>query len=171
MRTIERTIYNFDELLKEVQEKLIERQREINIKDYEMYCLYDDMCEYAKELLYKYFGNKASFTDVSYDLSGGQGSGAIIEFDLEYYGKSLEIKRDNVCRYYHKCSFKITEKYYEYLTKRQYDTLHKKIVNMNKELGKYGYDAIDCEYNCEPCNLIRQLDDAEFYEDGTIYAT
>lgn len=84
MRVIERKIYKFNELSKEVQDKLIEKEQENVRNDYVEFCLHDDMEENAKRLLEKYFGNSANFENVYYDLSYSQGSGAIIEFSINF---------------------------------------------------------------------------------------
>ena len=75
-------VYNFDELSDDVKEKLIEKERDIQK---ELYCedwLYDDMEEKASNLLNDYFGITSDYLKVYYDLSYSQGSGAMIEFDI-----------------------------------------------------------------------------------------
>lgn len=84
MRIIERKIYKFNELSKEVQDRLIEKEQENIRNDYVEFCLYDDMVEESKELLKKYFGSGAEFKGVLYDLSYSQGSGAMIEFSINF---------------------------------------------------------------------------------------
>ena len=120
---------------------------------------------YAQQLLEENFEDKATYKRVLYDLDYCQGDGAMIEFDLTYYGKSLSIKHDEYCRYYHANSFKIVELDKE-LTKKQYETLKEKIYNINKELEKYGYKFIE-EDRTE--TAIEQLKDCMFCENGNIY--
>lgn len=167
METITKTynIYKFDELPKEVQKKVIEREteslRDLEIEDF----LKEEMEFYAQQLLEENFGDKAIFKNVYYDLSYCQGSGAMIEFDLTYYGKSLSIKHDKYCRYYHENSFEVIENDKE-LTDKQYENLKEKIYNINKELEKYGYDFIEED---KTDAAIEQLKDCMFYENGDIY--
>ena len=133
MRIIEEKIYKFDELSKEVQEKLIEKEQENVRNDYAEFCLYDDMVEESKELLKKYFGSGAELTRVLYDLSYCQGSGAMIEFDINIVDLNKKYKvfndeeirfltdkvivndikvRHNNSRYCHEYSFGIDYGYY-----------------------------------------------------------
>ena len=167
METITKTynIYKFDELPQEVQQKVIEKESE-NLKELEIESfLKDEMEFYAQQLLEENFGDKAIFKNVYYDLSYCQGSGAVIEFELNYYGKSLIVQHDVYCRYYHSNSFEIVELDKE-LTKKQYETLKEKICNINKELEKYGYDFIEEDRTDA---AIEQLKDCMFYENGDIY--
>lgn len=83
MRIIERKIYNFNELTEEVQEKLIENEREQILNDYIYYYLEDDMIDEGKKLLNEYL-NGAILDSVKYDLSYSQGSGAMIEFTINF---------------------------------------------------------------------------------------
>ena len=82
MRKIERTIYKFEELEKDIQEKLIEKEREYQRDSYCECFLYDDMEEKASDLINDYFGITSDYLKVYYDLSYCQGSGAMIEFDI-----------------------------------------------------------------------------------------
>lgn len=167
METITKTfnIYNFNELSKEIQKKVIERE-EKNIKELEVEdFLKDEMEFYAEQLLSENFGDKAIFKNVYYDLSYCQGSGAMIEFDLVYYGKSLSIKHDKYCRYYHENSFEVIENDKE-LTEKQYNTLKEKIIKINKQLAEYGYQFIEEDRTNQ---AIEQLKDCMFYENGDIY--
>ena len=167
METITKTfnIYNFNELSKEVQEKVIKKEvegiKELEIEDF----LKEEMEFYAQQLLEENFGDKAIFKKVYYDLSYCQGSGAVIEFELNYYGKNLIVQHDVYCHYYHSNSFEIVELDKE-LTKKQYETLKEKICNINKELEKYGYDFIEGDRTSA---AIEQLKDCMFYENGDIY--
>lgn len=158
-------IYKFDELSQEVQKKVIEREieslRDLEIEDF----LKEEMEFYAQQLLEENFGDKAFFKNVYYDLSYCQGSGAMIEFDLVYYGKSLSIKHDKYCRYYHKNSFEVIENDKE-LTELQYNTLKEKIIKINKQLAEYGYQFIEED---RTDTAIEQLKDCMFYENGDIY--
>lgn len=167
METIARTynIYKFEELPKVIQEKLIQEEEE-NLRQADVeWFLADEMGERAIHLLKINFGKKAIFKKVYYSLCYCQGDGAIIEFDLEYYNKSIKIRHDGG-HYYHENSFNILEEYGEELTEKQYKQLHKKIYNINKQLVKYGYEFIEQDRTEQ---AIEQLNNYEFYENGDIY--
>ena len=155
-------VYNFDELSQEIQEKLLEKQINNCVEFYCEYSLKDDMNYEAEKLLEKYFGQKARLEDVYYDLSYCQGSGAMIEFDLTYYGCELSIKQNG--HYYHEHSFVINEIGDKYLSDERYKYLHDKIVDMNRELGKIGYDLIDYKHFTEIAK--EELLDKRFLENG-----
>ena len=158
-------IYKFDELSKEIQKRLIEEAKEYQLEAYCENFLLEDMEEEAKRLLQKYFGDKATFKKVYYDLSYCQGSGAMIEFDLIYYNKHVTIKQYG--HYYHENSFTIIENYGEELTEKQYKQLKDKIYSINIEFAKAGYNLID-----EPCtdeDIIELLKENEYTADGGIY--
>lgn len=83
MRKIEKTIYNFDELDKEIQKELIKNEKESCFNAY-MECLFqDDMEHKAEELVDDYFGSDADFIQTYYSLSYCQGDGAMIGFDID----------------------------------------------------------------------------------------
>lgn len=91
MRKIEKIVYNFDELDKGVQDKLIEKRKETEIDDYCNYYLESDMEEVAINLLQEKFVNYKSFDNLNLipsfmriycDLSYSQGSGSCFEFDV-----------------------------------------------------------------------------------------
>ena len=167
MKAITKTfnVYNFNELSKEVQKKVIEREAE-GIKDLEIEdFLKEEMEFYAQQLLEENFGDKAIFKNVYYGLNYRQGDGAMIEFELAYYGKNLIIQHNSNCYYYNANSIEIVEIDKE-LTDKQYENLKEKIYNINKELEKYGYDFIEED---RTSTAIEQLKDCMFYENGDIY--
>ena len=98
MKTIwkEYKVYKFDELNEDIQEKVLQKYIE---NDYNFYCeclLEDDMEELAIELLQEHFKG-SEFKKVLYDLSYSQGSGSMIEFnidlkDLNNKYKQLDLK-------------------------------------------------------------------------------
>lgn len=157
--------YKYEELSKEIQEKLLEKEVD-NCRDiYSDNYLYEDMLDYAKILLKKYFGQKAKLDKIWYDLSYSQGSGAMIEFDLTYYGCDLSIKQHG--HYYHEYSFVIEENGENYLSDNRYKYLHDKIVNMNGELSKYGYNLIDWKNFTEQAK--EQLEENTYLKNGEIF--
>lgn len=83
MRTIEETIYNYDELSEDVKQKLLEKERENQLESYCEFCLYEDMKYQADIYLNEYFNN-GKVNDVYYDLSYCQGSGSMIAFTINF---------------------------------------------------------------------------------------
>ena len=167
MQTITKTynIYELDELPQDIQQKVIEKEaeniREAEIEDF----LEEEIKMLAIQLLEEKFGEKAILKDVYYSLNYCQGDGAMIEFNLTYCGKTLEIRHDG-WHYNHANAFEIISESGKELTEKQYKTLREKIYNINKELGKFGYEFIE-EDRTE--QAIEQLKDCMFYENGEIY--
>ena len=164
MKTITKTfnIYDFDELSPEIQEELIKKEaegiRQVEVDEF----LEEEMNNLAEMLLEENFGEKAIFKNVYYDLGYYQGCGAMIEFDLNYCGKDVEIKHDDG-DYYHERSFEIIS---DNLTENQENALKEKIIKINEQLTKYGYQYME-EDRTE--QAIEQLKDCMFYENGEIY--
>ena len=155
-------VYNFEELSEEVQNKLIEQEKENIYNNYMDLCLYDDMTFKAEELLQKYFGDKATLNHVYYSLSYCQGDGAMIEFELYYYNKLVKIHQSGF--YYHSRSFTIDT--YE-LTEKQEEQLYNKIVKMNEELESYGWQLVGWEP--EEAEAKENLKENKYLQDGTIF--
>lgn len=162
MREITQKVYEFHELDKNIQEKLIEKEKEYQKEAFCEDFLLEEMQEKAKILLQQYFGKNATFKNVYYSLNYCQGDGAMIEFELTYYNKPVTIKQYG--HYYHEKSFQICS--YE-LTEKQEKQLKEKIYNMNYELMKYGYELIEQEYSED--DIIEILSENEYFIDGTIY--
>ena len=80
--TKEYEVYKFNELEKEVQEKVLERYMQYEYEFYVDNILYDDMIELAKDSLQNYFKG-AEYNNIYYNLSYSQGSGAMIEFNID----------------------------------------------------------------------------------------
>jgi hypothetical protein len=79
--TKEYNVYGFEELDKSIQESILERYVESEIEIYCETCLYGDMVELAHNLLQEYFKG-SEYMDIHYDLDYSQGSGAMMEFDI-----------------------------------------------------------------------------------------
>ena len=75
-------LYKFDELSDDVKQKLIEKEREYQLETYCELDLYDDMGSKASDLINDYFGITSDYLKTHYDLSYSQGSGAMVEFDI-----------------------------------------------------------------------------------------
>lgn len=156
-------VYNFDELSKEVQKNLIEKEIQEQNELYIDTFLLEDMQEEAKQLIKKYFkNNKTEFKAVYYDLSYCQGRGAMIEFNLYYYNKYIKIKHYG--HYEHERSFTIDS---WDLTEKQEEQLYNKIVMMNQELVKIGDNLI--QYTITEDEARDFLNDSKYLEDGTIF--
>lgn len=163
MKKIKINVYEFKELDKKIQERLIQDEKE---SQQELYCesyLYEDMKEKAEELLRKYFKNSAELIEVYYSLSYSQGDGAMIEFNLQYYNEKLEVRKSG--NYSHERSFMINS--YNLSDKRE-ATLNEKIVKMNCELTKYGYNLIDID-NFTDADAIEKLEEDKYFIDGSIF--
>lgn len=161
----EYNVYKFEELNKKIQEQLIEKEMQ---QQQEMFCehyLKGEMEYKAKQLLKDFFGEKAHFLKIYYDLNYCQGSGAMIEFSLLYYKYEFKIKQ--VGRYCHEYSFIIEPKdYNKTITEKQMQKLKQKIVNMNGELSRFGYELIDIENFRSLAEEEFALDDREFLVNG-----
>lgn len=165
MKTITKTynIYEFDELPQDIRQKVIEREekniRELEIEDF----LKEEMEFLAIQLLEENFEEKAVFQVVYYSLDYCQGDGAMIEFDLKYCGKDVEIRHNPYCHYYHERSFEIIS---DNLTEKQENRLKEKIIKINKQLADYGYQFIEEDRTAQ---AIEQLKNCMFYENGEVY--
>jgi hypothetical protein len=166
MKEIIKTIkvYDFEELSKEIQEKLIEKEKKYQEETYCEDCLLEDMEQKATELLQEYFGEKAIFQATYYDLDFSQGSGAMIEFDLNYYNKNINIKQYG--HYYHEYSFTING---DYLGEKREKQLKEKIIKINKKLSKYGYDNIMYFWDMPENEVIEILKENQYTENGNIF--
>ena len=80
--TKEYTVYKFNELEKDVQEEVLKRYTESEHEFYVDNELYDDMVDLAQNTLENYFKG-AKYNNIYYDLSYSQGSGAMVEFDID----------------------------------------------------------------------------------------
>lgn len=164
MRVIEREIYNFNELTEEVQEKLIEKERENILNDYIYYYLEDDMIDEGKKLLNEYL-NGAILDSVEYDLSYSQGSGAMIEFTINFEDinkiynivsdeelrfitdksiiNNIEVKHnDNM--YYHEYTFCVD--YYNYLDQYDFEDVKDDYKITKEEFYSLGDRIDNCLY-------------------------
>ena len=218
-------IYKFDELNDDVKTELIEKERHIQSEGYCEYCLNDDMGLKASDLLNDYFNIESDYLYTYYDLSYSQGSGAMIEFDINIkdLNKKYKIFSDEEIRflmdkgivndirirhndnyYYHEYTFGIDWYYYgmgyshddvinegynidfedfKTLKGRLCDLLDdsnkrhtsskfiKDVVNMNKELTRYGYGFINHYAICDEriiIDLIKE-NNYEYLENGEVF--
>ena len=75
-------VYTFDELSDIVKEELINKERQYQLETYCDLDLNDDMGSKASDLINDYFGITSDYLNTYYDLSYSQGSGAMVEFDI-----------------------------------------------------------------------------------------
>ena len=83
MRTIEKKIYNFDELNESIKEELIEDRKKSDYDFYMENIFHDDMGSIASDLINDYFGITSDYLYTYYSLSYSQGDGAMVEFDID----------------------------------------------------------------------------------------
>lgn len=216
-------LYKFNELKKEIQDKLIDKEIEIQSQDYCEFFLKNDMEEKASVLLQEYFNIKNGCDGVYYDLSYSQGSGSMTEFtiNVEDLNKKYNILTDEELRYiqdkgiindihikhnnsnyYHEYCFKIEYYdnfgYWDYedikedynIKEEEFNTIEDRIIdllddynkhytkslfiediiNMNRDLTKYGYELIENEENFKDGAIdYLQDNDTLYFEDGRIF--
>ena len=80
--TKEYEVYKFNELEKDVQEKVLEKYMQYEYEFYVDNELEDDMVELTKDSLQNHFKG-AKYNNIYYDLSYSQGSGTMIEFNID----------------------------------------------------------------------------------------
>ena len=195
-------VYNFGELDKEIQKKILEEAMENEKNFYCDWFLYDAMVEEAKNLLKKCFSS-SSFKNVYYSLSYLQGDGAMIEFktNLETLNNKYKLLSDeelkglanlgttNVVVYHqgnycHEYCFNVEyEDYtmYNYMEEwakdiekiqnkidEMIENFKKDVVNINKDLAKYGYNLLEDEDYFKK-SALQNLEDLEFLKNGEVF--
>lgn len=187
MKQVKINIYDFKELDKKIQERLIEDEAEIQADDYYRTQLYNDIKDYACKLLRDNFKDSL-FLDVYYDLSYQQGSGAMIEFNINIEAlnnkykmltkKEIEeigittISVKHVGNYYHALSFNIdyidtSDKLQDKLDK-MIEKFKEDIIDMNEQLTKKGYEYMD--FVSDRGTLIDILEENKYLKNGTVYS-
>lgn len=192
--TKEYNVYKFEELEKDIQEKVMERYIEISYECYIDNMLYDDLVELAKDSLQNYFKG-AEYQEIYYDLSYSQGSGAMVEFnidlkDLNNKYKMLtdeEVKKcsdigytnikvyHNNSHYYHERTFDID--WNDYTDNDNFEKIQDKIdttielfkediITMNREIARDGYNIIEDRVMFEDM-AKDHINDFEFLSDGS----
>lgn len=145
-------VYDFNELKEDVKKDLIEKERDYQRDSYCEVFLEEDMIEEGKDLLKSYFGITDNNLNVLYDLSYSQGSGAMIEFDINIEDLNNKYKifsaeemrfiqdkgiinnikiRHNNNYYYHEYTFRI-DSYYVYSIDYDYEDI-KEEYNISEE--------------------------------------
>ena len=188
MRTITKQfeVYDFNELDEKIKEKVLEKEMQTQLDLYCETCLENDMNEEAKELVKNEFGENAEFKRCFYDLSYSQGSGAMIEFDIDlktlnekykiingdFENSIIEVRKNGF--YCHEFSFSVDYSTYDLDEKQEkefdklYDLFYEDIVSLNIELKETGYSIIEDENVYKEGALI-YLNEQEFLSDGTFF--
>lgn len=151
------TLYNFNELSKEVQKKVIKRFQEKE----EHFFLSDDMKETLKELLKE--NNIKGEAKLYYSLSHSQGDGVCFVGEFEYKDVTLYITHRG--HYYHSNSviieaqetknlgYHIDEEEPLYKQVQEFEVIYQTIC---KKLEKFGYGCI--ESDLEESNIIDNIE-------------
>lgn len=196
MEQVKINVYDFKELDKKIQERLIEEEQETQAAIYYETLLDNDMQDYACKLLKDNFKDSL-FVDVYYDLSYTQVNGAMIEFDINIEAlnnkykmltkKEIEkieetgfttISVKHWGNYCHALSFDLDYQDYTfyidnfYKTQEKLDKMIKKfkedIIDMNEQLTKKGYEYID--FVTDRGTLIDILEENKYLKNGTVYS-
>jgi hypothetical protein len=176
MQIIETNVYNFNELSKEVQSKVIEKQRRGMYEDGEPLLFFSEYCQ--EKAYQKGFKN----IDLQYSLSNCQGDGLSFsaEIDKEKFIKEClpDIKTsvyDILCNYVNfeckgntgrycyasKKDIEVSTDFYKNTPNldKVIDILYNHIANtymtLCAQLEKYGYDELDYYYSDE--NVIETI--------------
>ena len=181
MRKVEVNVYKYEDLDKEIQEKLLDKEIEEQLECYCEDCLYDDMENTGRDLLMKTFNVSYEDTDnmlrkVYYSLGYCQGDGAMMCFNINidvlnkrynlYNEEEMRLIKDkdliSCIKVYHSDNLY----YHEYT----FD------IDYNDNFGYYDYEDIKDDYNISEeeykemeekiVNLLdRRNDDSKFVED------
>lgn len=187
MRTIETTLYTFDELTKEAKENAIERIRETQ----------DEPLYFFDEIYNERFSDSGfEGTEVQYCLSNSQGDG--LSFSAENYNKLKELILEvlgsgkektakliaehieitiegNKGRYCYASRTDVNVSFNQYHPKITHiiEEVERKLqdiyLSLCKELGEIGYAEIDYYYSDEAIIEHIEVNDYEFTEDGKLY--
>ena len=173
MKTVNLKIYEFKELSKTVQEKVIKEFQQNNTFD-----ALDFLMEERLDDLLLSSKFKANTTQLFYSLSYCQGDGAMFEFSGTYTHnkKTYNIKIKNSGRYCHEYSadFDITDENYEDLDDNKTNSkieekIKKEYREICKNLAHDGYSFM-AEENSEESIITRIEDDNLFFTiDGREY--
>lgn len=165
MREIIQKIYEFKELNKEVQKRVIQKYKDDNtFWDDSMFQEY--MISLWTELLEKNKIKEHLNTHLHYSLSYSQGDGVC--FVGGYHWKEYYVKLTHYGHYYHtnSVSFEIEDNEGNDVQEDIYDEFKNIFENICGELEEKGYDYI--EKSNEDTYIIDEIqnNEYEFYEDG-----
>ena len=166
MRTIQQTVYTFDELSEKAKEKAIQKQRDFEeefglpslLREY----LYDTL----KQQLKKY-DMSCDKPKIYYSLNYCQGDGAMFEGTVTYKNYVATITHSGRYTHYNSKDIELlTIKGNEVSSHKQeeFDALY---VTICKELERAGYAFIEDYLTDESMAEDIRANEYEFYEDGT----
>ena len=160
--TKEYNVYKFEELEKDIQEKLINQEKQDEFDEYIEWFLYDDLYEEAKRILKENIKD-ATLKNINYSLSYCQGDGAMMEFEFYYYNNLINVKHDGW--YCHSRCFSIDGDYY--LTEKQQEKLYNKVLKIQEEFEKRAWKVVD--YTPSEEEAIEHLKENKYLIDGSIF--
>lgn len=165
MRTEQITIYEFEELSKPVQEKVIEHFRLTN--DYPF--LEEGITENIKENLSKHKIKVIKDFRTQYSLGYCQGDGVSFVGMFEWKGYRICITSNS--RYAHKRStnIEVSTRNYNDAKQEVYDQFQKIYFGICDEAEKTGYEYIDADDNEANIKETIKLNEYEFYDNGERY--
>lgn len=163
MKTKTINLYSYDELEKDIQQKVLQNFRD----DDDYYYLSDDMQYKLDELLTENNITPVN-TRIYYSLSYSQGDGAMFSGEVEWKGYNFVIKHTGMYYHYNSKTISVTDDMDSdlYITiQKDFDDLY---ISICKELARYGYDCIE-NHNSED-NLMDMINanDYLFTKDGKI---
>lgn len=168
MRIIKTTLYTFDELTKEAQEKAINNYREY--QDFPW--LETDMNNRLEELLLE---NKITSIDVRvrYSFGYSQGDGASFIGDIEWGAYRATITTNSLGSHYTHSKTVYVEKLNSLKTGRdapakKWAELQAIVKKIGDELEVFGYDIIESESSDEAISEVLRDSENEFTEDGSL---
>ena len=167
--TTEHTVYKFDELTNEAQERALSDYRQNN--DYPF--LADEM-EYHLEVLLDKYGltydiGIDSNPKIQYSLSYCQGDGAMFTGVVSWKSYTAIIGHSGHYYHYNSKTIDLTStKTDKEASEQKYNEFNDIYVSLCQELEKYGYDCI--EASDSEGNIIDNIIDCEyeFYADGSV---
>ena len=162
MITKQINLYEFKELDPKIQEKVLNKFREVEEFNY----LSDTLTDYLTEKL-KTAGYEFDWKNIKlyYSLSYCQGDGLMFEGKLFKEGLTYVIKHSG--NYYHSNSKDIDclNEEGEFL---DYTAFNEFYVNLCKETAKYGYDLMEEDLKDENIKEMIEANEYYFREDGTL---
>jgi len=170
MREVKINVYDFKELDKKVQDKVIQKFR--NEEEFDMLSevLHNELATISVEFGFKPVGK----VDLNYSLSNCQGDGVCFmgEFLYEKDNQKLFIKK-NSHRYSHYNTVDITiidlSTGEEVNDELEYNAFKEMYKEMCDKLEKSGYDYIEDVIKEENIIVMINSNEFEFYKDGRIF--
>lgn len=169
MKNVEVKLYKFGELKKEIQEKLLKKEIEVQ-RDFarETY-LYDDLFYLADSLL------KSTFEDVTnlelyYSFGYCQGDGVVTEFRFTFKNEIVVVKLNPYNHYTYCSNFLIDTIDDSNINNDELEELKGKIFKINKKLETEGYNMLEDDegYKEQALEYLNQLEDS-FLENGEYF--